>query len=81
MFHGRLEVMVWEIISYLGDQVLVRLDNTVNSPSYLSLLQREVRWEGFQNETLSFQQDKLVLTDTSLKMIGLSSMWQTAYKG
>jgi len=35
-----------------------RLDNTLNGPGYLRLLQREVRWEGFQDETLSFQQDK-----------------------
>jgi len=52
-FHGGLEVMAWEMISYLGDRVLVRLDNTLNGLGYLGLLQREVRWEGFQDETLS----------------------------
>jgi len=58
MFHGGLEVMAWGMVSYLGDRVLVRLDNTLNGPGCLHLLQREVRWERFQVETLSLRQDK-----------------------
>jgi len=50
--------MACGMVAYLGDRVLVRLDNTLHGPGYLRLLQREMRWEGFQDETLSFQQDK-----------------------
>jgi len=66
--------MAWGMVSYLGDRVLVRLDNTLNGPGYLHLLQREVRWEGFQVETLSFQQDKAGPIDTSLQMTGWRNM-------
>jgi len=58
IFHGGLEVMVWEMISYEGDSVLERLDNTLDGPGYLNLLKRCERWRGFMDETLSFQHDK-----------------------
>jgi len=58
MFHGGLEVMAWGMISYVRDRVLRGLDNTLNGPEYLRILQREVRWEEFKDGTLSFQQDK-----------------------
>jgi len=57
MFHCGLEVMVWGMISYEGDLVLERLDNTLDDPSYLSFLKRCERWRGM-DETLSFQHDK-----------------------
>jgi len=58
MFHGGFEVMAWGMISCMGDRVLVRLCNTLNGSGYLRLLQREMRWKGFQDGTLRFQQDK-----------------------
>jgi len=43
--------MVWGMISYEGDRVLERLDNTLDGPGYLNLLKRCVRWRGFMDET------------------------------
>jgi len=66
MFHGGLEVMVWGMISYEGDRVRERLDNTLDGPGYWNLLKRCVRWRGLWMKHWVFS--TMVLIDTSLQM-------------
>jgi len=47
MFHGGLEIMVWGMISCMGDRVLIRLDMTLDGEGYLQLLKKKPGGEAF----------------------------------
>lgn len=57
MYHGGLEIMVWGMISYQGDRVIVLIEGTLDGVGYLRMLKKEVKWKGLKEGTLSFQHD------------------------